>query len=166
MYMLSKKTQTALNKQIKMEMDSAYLYMSMSNWSVEQNLNGFASWMMQQYQEEMVHAMKLYKFVQDNGGKVVLEEIDKPKASWKSPREMFEDTLGHEKKVTASIHKLFELAGEEKDYATEVMLHWFINEQVEEEATADEILQKIIMIGEKSTAIWWIDKELGKRGKE
>jgi ferritin len=162
--MLSKKTQIALNKQIKMEMDSAYLYMAMSNWSAEQNLHGFAGWMMQQYQEEMGHAMKIYKYVQERGGKVVLEEIDKPKASWKSPRDMFEETLAHEKKVTASINNLFELADDEKDPATEVMLHWFITEQIEEEATADEILQKIIMIGDKSTAIWWIDKELKKRG--
>jgi ferritin len=119
---------------------------------------------MQQYQEEMGHAMKIYKYVQERGGKVVLEEIDKPKASWKSPRDMFEETLAHEKKVTASINNLFELADDEKDPATEVMLHWFITEQIEEEATADEILQKIIMIGDKSTAIWWIDKELKKRG--
>jgi len=164
--MLSKKMQTALNKQIKMEMDSAYLYMSMSNWSAEQNLLGFANWMMLQYQEEMAHAMKLYKYVQERGGKVTLDEIAKPKASWKSARDMFEETLAHEKKVTASIHNLFELADDEKDPASEVMLHWFISEQVEEEATADEILQKIIMIGDKSTALWWIDKELGKRGKE
>jgi ferritin len=163
--MLSKKLQAALNKQIKMEMDSAYLYLSMSNWSTEQNMLGFANWMMLQYQEEMVHAMKLYKYVQDVGGKVVLEEVDKPKASWKSPLNMFEETLAHEKKVTASIHNIFELADDEKDPATEVMLHWFITEQVEEEATASEILEKIKMIGEKSTAIWWIDKELGKRGK-
>jgi ferritin len=162
--MLSKKTQIALNKQIKMEMDSAYLYMSMSNWSVEQNLLGFANWMKVQSGEEWMHAMKIYTFLQANGGKVVLDVIDKPKAAWKSPRDMFEETLDHEKKVTASIHKLFELAGEEKDPATEVMLHWFITEQIEEEATANEILQKIIMIGEKSTAIWWIDKELGSRG--
>jgi len=162
--MISKKMQTALNKQIKMEMDSAYLYMSMSNWFVEQNLLGFSSWMMNQYSEEMIHAMKMYKFLQDNGAKVVLDQVEKPKASWKGPQDVFEDTLAHEKKVTASIHNLYKQAKAEDDYATEVMLQWFITEQIEEEATADEILQKIIMVGPKSTAIWWIDKDMAKRG--
>ena len=147
-----------------MELDSAYLYMSMSNWFVEQNLLGFSSWMMQQYSEEMIHAMKMYQFLQDNGAKVVLEQIDKPKATWKSAQHVFEDTLGHEKKVTASIHKLYKQAKAESDYPTEIMLQWFITEQIEEEATADEILQKIIMVGPKSTAIWWIDKDMAERG--
>ena len=162
--MVTKKMQTALNKQLKLEQDSSYLYLSMSNWCVEQNLLGFANWMKVQAGEEQEHAMKIYKFLQDNNVKVVLDNIDKPKASWKSPREMFENVLAHEQSITKSIHNLYTLAKSENDYASEVMLHWFINEQVEEEASANEVLQKIIMIGDKSTAIWWVDKELKKRG--
>ncbi|MBU0690392.1 ferritin [bacterium] len=162
--MISKKMQTALNKQIKLEMDSAYIYMAMSNWCTEQNLSGFASWMMNQYNEEMAHAKRIYDFLHDVGAAVVLEQIDKPASKWKGPQDVFEVTLAHEQKVTASIHKLYELAKTEKDYPSEVMLQWFVNEQVEEEATATEILERIKMVGEKSNGIWWIDKELGKRG--
>lgn len=157
--------EAALNKQIKLEMDSAYIYLSMSNWCTEQGLMGFASWMMKQYGEEMEHAMKIYDFVHDVGGSVVLDSIDKPQGKWKGPKDVFEVTLAHEKKVTASIHKLYKLAKDENDYPSEIMLQWFVTEQVEEEATADEILQRINMVGEKSNGIWWIDKELGKRGK-
>jgi len=162
--MISKKMQTALNKQIKMEMDSAYLYMSMSNWFVEQNLLGFSSWMMNQYSEEMIHAMKMYKFLQDNGAKVVLDQVEKPKASWKGPQDVFEDTLAHEKKVTASIHNLYKQAKAEDDYATEVMLQWFITEQVEEEKTSTEIVDTLRMIGDSPSGIYMFDQELGRRG--
>lgn len=162
--MASKKMISALNKQIKMEMDSAYIYMSMSNWATERSLNGFAAWMWNQYNEEMEHAKRIYDFLHDIGAKVVLEQIEKPPANWSGPQKVFEVTLAHEKKVSASIHKLYKQAKDENDFASEVMLQWFVEEQVEEEATASEILDRIKLVGEKSNGIWWIDKELGKRG--
>jgi len=164
--MISKKMATALNKQIKLEMDSAYIYMAMSNWCTEQGLDGFASWMWNQYNEEMDHAKRIYDFMHDVGATVVLEQIDKPKVSWKGPQSMFEVTLAHEQMVTAAIHKLYALAKAEKQHPAEVMLQWFVTEQVEEEATASAILERIKMVGEKTNGIWWIDKELAKRDAE
>jgi ferritin len=164
--MLSKKMQAALNKQIKMELDSAHIYLSMAAWSADKNLLGFENWMKLQAEEEQEHAMKLYQFLLDTQCKVVLEGIDKPPQDFKSPLELFKASLAHEQKVSKSIHDLYALALEESDYRTQIMLQWFIAEQIEEEAQASEIVGKLESIGDKSSAIYWVDKELKKRGKE
>ena len=130
--MLSKAMQDAINEQIKNELYSAYLYLSMAAYSEANNLSGFAHWMRAQSQEEVEHAMKFFEFVNERGGRVVLHAIDQPPVDFESPVKIFEETLNHERKVTAMINSLYELALEEKDYAAQVMLHWFIDEQVEE----------------------------------
>ena len=130
--MLSRTTQDAINEQIKNEMYSAYLYLSMSAYCESINLPGFAHWMQMQAQEEMVHAMKFYGYVHTRGGRVVLLAIDQPPAEFQSPLDIFEKALEHEQKVTAMIDNLYDLAIQEKDYASQVLLQWFVTEQVED----------------------------------
>ena len=162
--MISKKMTAAINDQINKEMYSAYLYLSMSAYASEQNLDGLASWMKLQAQEEMGHAMKFYGYLQEQEAAVKLKAIDAPPTSFASPVKIFQDSLAHEKKVTASIHKLVDLARAEKDYASEIMLQWFVTEQVEEEATAAGILAKLKQIGADPRGLYLIDRELGARG--
>ena len=163
--MISKAVESAINEQIKKEFYSAYLYLSMAAHFEEQNLNGFAHWMRVQFQEEQGHALKFYDYVHERGGTVKLLAIDQPPAEWKSALELFNQVLEHEQHVTASIHKLYELAGKENDYATQIMLQWFITEQVEEEKNAADIIADLNLIEERGTAVLMLDKELGKRGK-
>lgn len=141
--MLSKTMLEALNKQIQLEMSSAYTYLSMATYFEAESLNGFAKWMYGQFSEEQAHARKIYEYVHDRGGRVVLEAIEKPPHAYDSALAVFEQVLAHEQKVTKSIHDLYELALKEKDYATQTHLHWFIEEQVEEEKTASEILDHL-----------------------
>jgi ferritin len=162
--MLSKAMQDAINEQIKNELYSAYLYLSMAAYSEANNLSGFAHWMRAQSQEEVEHAMKFFEFVNERGGRVVLHAIDQPPVDFESPVKIFEETLNHERKVTAMINSLYELALEEKDYAAQVMLHWFIDEQVEEEANASYILDTLKAIGVKGQALVMLDRELARRG--
>ena len=162
--MLSKAVQDAINEQIKNELYSSYLYLAMSAYCEANNLPGFAHWLRVQSQEEIEHAMKFFGFVNERGGRVVLEAIDKPPVEFESPVKIFEETLNHERKVTAMINSLYELALEEKDYASQVMLHWFIDEQVEEEANASYILDTLKAVGEKGQALVMLDRELAKRG--
>jgi len=162
--MLSKAMQDAINEQIKNELYSSYLYLAMSAYCEANNLPGFAHWLRVQSQEEIEHAMKFFGFVNERGGRVVLEAIDKPPVEFESPGKIFEETLNHERKVTAMINSLYELALEEKDYASQVMLHWFIDEQVEEEANASYILDTLKAVGEKGQALVMLDRELAKRG--
>lgn len=162
--MLSKAMQDAINEQIKNELYSSYLYLAMSAYCEANNLPGFAHWLRVQSQEEIEHAMKFFGFVNERGGRVVLEAIDKPPVEFESPVKIFEETLNHERKVTAMINSLYELALEEKDYASQVMLHWFIDEQVEEEANASYILDTLKAVGEKGQALVMLDRELAKRG--
>ena len=162
--MIGKKMADAINAQIQAELYSAYLYLSMSADCAAKNLPGFASWLKIQYQEETNHAMKFISYLQERGGIVELRAIDAPPNSFKSHMEIFEQVLAHEKHVTALIHSLYEQAIDAKDFATQIFLQWFINEQVEEEATASAILEKIKMLGDKGSAILYLDKELGKRG--
>ena len=162
--MLSKAMQDAINEQIKNELYSSYLYLAMSAYCEANNLPGFAHWLRVQSQEEIDHAMKFFGFVNERGGRVVLEAIDKPPVEFESPVEIFEETLNHERKVTAMINSLYELALEKKDYAAQVMLHWFIDEQVEEEANASYILDTLKAVGEKGQALVMLDRELAKRG--
>jgi ferritin len=162
--MLSKVMQDGINEQIKNELYSAYLYLSMSAHFEAANLSGFAHWMRLQSQEEVEHAMKFFDFVNERGGRVVLQAIDQPPVEFGSSLDVFELTLEHERKVTALIHQLYELALEGNDYPTQVMLQWFIEEQVEEEASAEQIVETLKMIGEKTQALLMLDRELGRRG--
>lgn len=164
--MLSKNLQNAINNQINAELYSSYLYLAMASVADSKNFKGIANWFKIQAEEEREHAMRFYNFMVDRGANIVLKAIEQPPTNFKSILEMFEATLEHEKKVTASINKIYELAMKEGDYPTQVMLYWFIDEQVEEEANAMEIIEKIKIVGEKSGSILWIDKELGSRTKE
>ncbi|MBI4211012.1 MAG: ferritin [Deltaproteobacteria bacterium] len=162
--MISKTIEQALNTQIQSEFFAAQLYLSMAGYCYSQNLKGFASWMKLQASEEREHAMKFFDHIVDRGGNVELHAIDAATPKLKSPLDMMRAALAHEKKVTGQIHKLYNLAVKEKDYAAQVMLQWFVTEQIEEEAQAEEVVKKLELIGEKSSAILYLDKELGKRG--
>ena len=162
--MLSKAMQDALNEQIKNELYSAYLYLAMSNHYEEKNLGGFANWLKVQFQEEQGHALKFMEYIQERGGQVVLKAIDQPPSSFGTNMEVFQQVLEHEKKVTGWIYKLYELALKENDYPTQLMLQWFINEQVEEEKNATEILDSMKRIEAHDTAVLMLDHRLGKRG--
>lgn len=152
-----------INDQINAELYSAYLYLAMSAYFEDQNLPGFAHWMALQANEEQEHAMKFYKFVFERGGRVTLGAIEAPPAQWKSPLDAFESAYKHEIKVTGLIHKLVDLARSEKDVATENFLMWYVNEQVEEEAHADAIVQKLKLIKDSPNGIFMLDKELSAR---
>lgn len=161
--MLKEKVEEALNDQIQAELYSAYMYLAMAAYFEHINLPGHAHWMKLQSQEETEHAMRIYSFVSETGGRVTLKAIEKPPADFDSPLDVFEKTYQHEQKVTRLINELYQLAIEEKDYATQVMLQWFIDEQVEEEASAEEILEKLRMIEDKKHALLMLDRELGQR---
>ena len=161
--MLKKKVEKALNEQINAEMYSAYLYLSMASYFDAEGLDGFANWMRIQFQEEQAHALKIYDFVNERGGRVRLKPIDGPDTDWKSAQDVFEQTLKHEQLVTSLINKLVDLARAESDHATDNFLQWFVAEQVEEEATADSILSKVKRVGDKGNGIYMLDKELGSR---
>jgi ferritin len=162
--MISKIMQDAINDQIQKELYSSYLYLSMSAYFADKNLSGFAHWMRVQESEEREHAMKFYDFILERGGKVNLKAIDAPKTEWTSTLEVAEEVAAHEAKVTASIYALYETALKEKDYPAQIMLQWFISEQVEEEKNAAEIVANLKLIEDRGTAIYVLDHQLGKRG--
>ena len=164
--MLSKAIQDALNDQINKEIYSSYLYLAMSSHFAEANLSGFGSWMRVQSNEEYGHAMKFYAYVIERNGHVELEAIDKPQAKFKSPADVFKQVLEHELKVTGMIAKLYKLAVKEKDYPTQIMLQWFITEQVEEERNAGDILDQLKMIGDSPVSIIMMDRQLAARGNK
>ncbi len=161
--MLKPQVEKAINKQINAELWSGYLYLSMSSYLESIGLSGFANWMWIQAREEASHAMRLYAHVIERGGRVILDAIDKVPTEWKSPEHVFQETYNHEQKVTGLIENLVDIAEQEKDRATYNMLQWFIDEQVEEEATADEILQKIKLIGKNGHGLFMLDREFGAR---
>jgi len=161
--MMKARMNEALNRQINEEAFSSYLYLSMSAWFESQNLKGFANWMKVQAQEEAVHAKIFFNHIVERGGRVKLEAIASPKTEWASPLEAFKDTLEHEKHITACIHGLMDLAVEEKDHAAAIALQWFVSEQVEEEANAEELLAKLEMIGDSKNGLYMLDKELAAR---
>jgi ferritin len=161
--MLSKKMLAALNNQINAEMFSSYLYLSMSAHFQTVNLPGFAHWMAEQSKEEWGHAMKVYAYIIDHGAKVTLEAIDKPPATFKKPLDIMKQVLEHEKKVSAMINHLYDMALKENDYPTQVMLQWFVTEQVEEEKTASDIIATLQMVGEAPSALIMFDRQLGAR---
>src|SRR5919199_4254987 len=164
--MLGKAVQDAMNEQIKNELYSAYQYLSMAAYCESVNLPGFARWMRTQAREETEHAMKLYDFILDRNGRVVLQAIEGPVIEFGSPLEVFEQALEQEQKVTAMINDLYGLALKESDYASQAFLQWFVTEQVEEEKNAGDVAETLKMVGDKSEALFLLDRELGQRRAE
>jgi ferritin len=162
--MLSANLQAAFNDQINKELFSAYLYLGMSSWCESANLPGAARWLQAQAQEEQGHAMKFYAFVQDRGGKVSLGAIAKPEQEFASLLDLFEQVLDHERKVTASINGLYKTALADGDYPSQVMLQWFVNEQVEEEKNATVVVETLKMVGTQGASLFMVDRQLGARG--
>jgi ferritin len=162
---LSKKMQDALNAQIKEELFSSYIYLSMAAYCEANNLPGFAHWMRVQSQEELEHALKFYGFINDRGGRVTLQAIDQPPVEFKSATDVFEQTLAHEQFITGKIHTLYAMAVDEKDYASQIMLQWFVNEQIEEEKNASEILAMLKLVGDKGQGLIMLDRQLARRGE-
>jgi ferritin len=152
-----------LNSQLNEELYAAYVYLSMSAWFETQNLTGFAHWMRMQAQEEVTHAMKLYTYIIDKRGELAFKSIKEPKGQWGSPVDALEQAYKHECQVSESINHLVTLAMQEEDHATRVFLQWFVSEQVEEEAVADSLLQKLKLVAEYPAGLFMIDNELGNR---
>ena len=161
--MLNSKIEKLMNEQIKHELYSAYLYLAMAAQLESENLRGFGHWMKKQSGEEMEHAMKFYEFINERGGRVDLQAIDQPAKEFGKPQEIFAAALEHEQKVTALINNIYKAALEENDYASQTFLHWYINEQVEEESAATEILETLKLIGDKGQAIYQLDRQLAQR---
>jgi ferritin len=161
--MIGKNIQTALNNQLTAELYSSYLYLSMSAYFQSVSLPGFANWMRVQAQEELVHAMKFYDFINERGGRVTLQPVEGPPKQWSSPLDAFENAYKHEQKVTGLINDLVNLAIKEGDHATNIFLQWFVTEQVEEEASADEVVQKLKLMGGAKGGLFMLDREMGQR---
>ncbi|MDH4321335.1 MAG: ferritin [Desulfobulbaceae bacterium] len=161
--MLSSGMEKAINAQINAEYYSSYLYLAMSAHFAARSLAGMANWMRMQAQEELFHGMKMYDFVHERGGKVTLTAIAKPPANWKTPLAVFSEVLKHEQKVTALINELVNHALDERDHATNIFLQWFVTEQVEEEASASAIVDKLKLIGNDANGLFVLDQELGQR---
>jgi ferritin len=164
--MLSEKLQSAINEQIKNELYSGYLYLAMSAYCEVEGWPGFAHWMRMQAEEEQEHALRLFDYVNDRGGRVFLEAIEQPASDFGAPLEIFEEVYAHEQKVTAMIHNLYALSLEENDYATQVMLQWFIDEQVEEEKTAAEIVDLLTRAAGHNASLIMLDRQLGARSED
>lgn len=161
--MFSKAINDAMNKQLNAETYSAYLYWSMEAYFKSQALDGFANWMHIQAIEEMTHAMKFFNQINERDGHIMLEAIDKPQTEWPSPKDAFAAVYEHEQKVTALIDDLMNMAVDERDHASQGFLQWFVNEQVEEEASAKEICDKLELIGDNPQGLFMVDRELGSR---
>lgn len=161
--MLSKRMEEALNAQVNAEFWSAYLYLSMSMHFESEGYKGIANWFAVQFKEEQDHATIFMNYINSMDGKVTLRPIDKVDTSWTSILHAYEETLRHEKVVTGLINKLFTIALEEKDYATQSMLKWFIDEQIEEEETARDYIDALKKIGDNGYGLYMFDKELAAR---
>ena len=162
--MIGKKMQDALNEQINAEFYSAYLYLSMAAYFESTNLPGFATWMKVQTQEELTHTMKIYDYVNERGGRVTLKSIAQPPSEWESPLAVFEAAYKHEQKVTGLIKGLVNLAVEEQDDAAKTFLQWFVDEQVEEEESAETVVNKLKQAADASDGMNMLDNEMGQRG--
>lgn len=160
--MLDAKIESALNDQIKHELASAYLYLSMAAHFEAANLPGSAKWMRRQAGEEQAHAMKIFDYINDRDGRVRLQALPQPPVEFASTVDVWEQTLAHEQKVTSLIHSLYALATDAKDFATQALMQWYVTEQVEEEKTARSILEQVQRIGATSSAIFFLDRHLGK----
>ncbi len=160
---LTKTIQDALNRQLHDELSAAYSYLAMSAYCTAQNLNGFAHWLRIQAREEAGHAMRLYDFVQDRGGRVTLDAVDRPPADYQSALDVAEQALRHEQRVSTAINDLYGLTVQEKDWASQAFLQWFVTEQVEEEKTATQLVETLRMIGNDRAGLVMLDRELGTR---
>jgi len=156
--------QKAMNDQIRREFESAYVYLSMAAWMEDQTFPGFAAWLRQQAREEATHAMKIFDHLIDRGCRVQLQPLGGPPVSFRNPLEVFEQVKLHEQGVTKSINELYGLALDDRDYASQVFLEWFITEQVEEEKNSSHILESVRRVGENQAALVMLDRELGQRG--
>ena len=161
--MITEKVGKVLNEQVNKELYSAYLYLAMSAYFSDIGLLGFANWMRVQAQEEQAHAMFIYDFLLDRGEKIVLTAIDAPQTTWSNPLAVVEEVLKHEIYVTSLINNIVSVAEEVKDRATMSYMNWFVDEQVEEEANAKEIIDKLKLIGDDKSALYLLDKDLAAR---
>ena len=160
---MNKKVYKVFNEQVQAELYSAYMYLAMSLYLEDKNFKGMASWLKVQYEEERAHAFRLARFMQERGVKPELLQIDAPPAEYGTPLEVFTKALEHEQYVTSRIHSMYEVAVKEKDYAAMTHLHWFIDEQVEEEDQTREIVDKLTMVGDNMNGLFVIDSQLGAR---
>ncbi len=161
--MIKKEIENAINDQINEELYSAYIYLSMSGYFEDQDLPGFAQWMYAQYQEEIEHAMRFYRYLQERGGRLHLQEIKEPPKEWDSPLDAFETALEHERYITGCIDDLVDLAENVQDRATFNMLQWYVDEQVEEEDSVGEIVAKLERVGDSGHGLLMLDRDLGQR---
>ena len=161
--MLDPKMEKELNEQINEEFYSSYLYLAMSTHFNAEGLQGFAHWLRAQSQEEYAHAMKIHDYINDHGGRVVLQAIKEPRGAYDSYAEVFNDVLAHERHITQRIDTLVDLAIQLNDHATQVFLQWFVTEQVEEEASAGEVLRKVELIGDSGPGLLALDREMHSR---
>ncbi len=164
--MVPKKVQDALNNQLNEEMFSSYSYLAMAAYFESNDLSGFASWFKVQSTEEYGHAMKIFDYLHQVGGKVTLKDIKPPKVNWNAHIDIFKEMFAAEKKVTKSINSIVELSNKEKDYATNNFMQWFVSEQVEEEATAQKLLKRMEMVGNNAAGLLMFDRELGMRAAQ
>ncbi|MBL7999885.1 MAG: ferritin [Candidatus Kapabacteria bacterium] len=160
---MNKKVLKAVNDQIQAEFESAYAYLAMSLLANDKSLPGTSQWLKAQWQEEMSHAMKLVEHVHSRGGSVALKNINVEQFKWTNMLGLFENVLSHEQHITSLIHKLYELSLAEKDYPLQILLQWFINEQVEEEESVNTVIDRIKMVGESGASILLLDRQLGER---
>jgi ferritin len=161
--MISKKMFDAVNDQIKHELESAYIYLSMAAYFHSQNLDGMAHWMRVQVHEETIHAMKFFDHLTDRGAAVALQDLKQLKKTWKNPLEPWKDAYAHEQFITGKIHNLLKVARKENDYTAEPLLNWFVNEQIEEENNTDKICRQMEMVGNSKEGLFLLDRELGAR---
>ena len=161
--MVNEKMGNAINEQINWELYSSYLYMSMAAYFESKNLKGCSSWMRIQAMEELTHVKRFYDFLTARGGRVLLSEIKAPPTEWETPLTVFEETLKHEQHVTSRINDLVDLSLELRDHATNSFLKWFVDEQVEEEESVDEVLQSLKLNENNPGGLFMIDKELAQR---
>ncbi len=161
--MIGKKLNDAMNEQIKNELESYYIYLSMAAWLHSKALDGMGHWMRVQAHEEMLHAMKFFNHLIDRGGKVALKDLKQLKVQWKSPLEVFQDAFEHEKFISKKINDLMSIARQEKEYASEPLLAWFTDEQIEEESNANKITEQLEMVGADKSGLLMLDRELAAR---
>ncbi|MFQ5857735.1 MAG: ferritin [Anaerolineae bacterium] len=163
---MNKASQNAMNDQIRHELESAYVYLSMAAYCESVNMTGAAHWMRLQAQEELDHAMRFFDHIIDRGGRVILQAIEQPPGEFESLLDVFQGALAHEQKVTGLINQIYDLAVQEKDYPAQALLQWFVVEQVEEEKSAGEVVATLEMIGDDPAALYALDRELGTRVPE
>ena len=161
--MLKDKIQNALNEQMNMEFYSANLYLAMSAWLNTRSLKGMAHWMRLQATEEQEHGMRFFDFIQDRGGNAIISAIDAPENNWDSRLQLFEAAWKHECHISNLINEIADLAVKEKDFATQSFLQWFITEQIEEESTVLDIVERLKLVGDNGAALFMLEAELGKR---